>query len=231
MAIYMSKFSELQEKIAGEITLSNQPGSTMRKWREEFNVSQQELSKFLGLSPSVISDYESGRRRSPGVGTVKKVVEALLAIDEQNGGRVLKKYTMYSRSEAILSMKEFPTGLSSIDFIRAINGKNVTEIDPKGDVHGFTVIDSIKAIVTFDSTDYLKIYGWSSHRALIFAGIQYGRSPMIAIRSHPLKPAMVVYHKPERIDDLATKLAHLENLPLIISELPLQKLIKTLESL
>ena len=49
---------QLREKIAGEITLSLDPGKTIRKWREEFGVSQQDLAKHLGMSPSVISAYE-----------------------------------------------------------------------------------------------------------------------------------------------------------------------------
>ena len=58
---------QVREKIAGEICLSDEPGRTIRKWREQFHISQQELSKHLGVSPSVISDYEAGRRKSPGI--------------------------------------------------------------------------------------------------------------------------------------------------------------------
>ena len=65
----------LSEKIAGEITLSPRPGQTIRKWRGVFGISQTDLANFLRLSPSVISDYESGRRKSPGIQTVKKIIE------------------------------------------------------------------------------------------------------------------------------------------------------------
>ena len=34
---------QLREKIAGDITLSSDPGRTIRKWREEFGISQQDL--------------------------------------------------------------------------------------------------------------------------------------------------------------------------------------------
>ena len=43
------------------------------------------------------------------------------------------------------------------------------------------------------AADHIRVYGWSTERALVFSGIKYGRSPMIAIRVHPMKPAMVVY--------------------------------------
>ena len=82
----------LAEKIAGEITLSPDPGKTIRKWREIFEISQVELAKALDISPSVLSDYESGRRKSPRIKSVKKIVEALFKIDEERGGKVLHRY-------------------------------------------------------------------------------------------------------------------------------------------
>ena len=56
--------NEFKEKIAGEIALSADPGKTIKKWREEFGISQHELADNVGISHSVISDYESGRHRS-----------------------------------------------------------------------------------------------------------------------------------------------------------------------
>jgi putative transcriptional regulator len=222
---------ELKEKIAGEISLSDEPGVTIRKWRDAFNLSQQELAEHLGISPSVISDYESGRRKSPGVATVKKIVDALIDLDEKSGGRILKRYQQEKPNKAILSMKEFPIPVTAEKFVKSISGKNLSKSKFDSDVHGFTVIDSLKAIISLDSSDYLKIYGWSSQRALIFTGVKYGRSPMVAIRAHPLKPAMVVFQKPDRVDELAIKLANLERIPLVVTELSMQKLIATLESL
>lgn len=222
---------ELAEKIAGEISLSQEPGVTIRKWREAFSVSQQELAEHLSISPSVISDYESGRRKSPGVGTVRKLVEALLAIDERTGGKIAKRYESDEQTEAILSIRELPVPISTKDFVSAINGKNLSRASLESDVHGYTVIDSLKAIMALDSSDYLKIYGWSSQRALIFTGVKYGRSPMVAIRAHPLKPAMVVFQKPERVDELAIKLAELERIPLAVTNLSVPNLIKHLDAL
>jgi len=222
---------ELAEKIAGEISLSDEPGVTIRKWREAFSVSQQELAEFLSISPSVISDYESGRRKSPGVGTVRKLVEALLVLDEKTGGKIAKRYESDEQTEAILSIREFSVPISTRDFVSAIKGKTLTKQSLESDVHGYTVIDSLKAILALDSSDYLKIYGWSSQRALIFTGVKYGRSPMVAIRAHPLKPAMVVFQKPERVDELAVKLADLERIPMAVTNLSVSNLIKHLEAL
>ena len=46
----------LREKIAGDIVLSESPGKTMRKWREELHISQTELARHNRGRPSVISD-------------------------------------------------------------------------------------------------------------------------------------------------------------------------------
>lgn len=223
---------QLREKIAGEITLSTDAGKTIRKWREEFGISQQDLARQLAVSPSVISDYESGRRKSPGIVIVRRMVDGLINIDETRGGKTLKKYDLGKKSECVISMKEFKTSMSASDFIDAIEGENMTRsVSLDRDIHGYTVIDSVTAITSLSSFDYLQIYGWSSERALIFTGVKYGRSPMIAIRAHPLKPAMVGYHKPEHVDELAIRLATLEGIPLIKTGLPMQALVERLERL
>jgi putative transcriptional regulator len=51
---------------------------------------------------------------------------------------------------------------------------------------------------------------------------------MIAIRVHPVKPTVVVYHKPGSVDSLAIKLADRENIPLVITTIPLEELKKRL---
>lgn len=220
----------MREKIAGEIALSVDPGKTIRKWREDFGLSQQEVAIQMGISPSVISDYESGRRKSPGIVIVRRIVDSLLALDDERGSPMLKKYELGGRSDCVVSISEFKGGMPMMDFIEAIEGRNVVpNADLSKRVHGYTVVNSIKAIVSLNSADYLKIYGWSSERALVFTDVIYGRSPMIAIRAHPLTPAMVVYHKPENVDPLAIKLAQLEGIPLVVTEMEMGELIRRLE--
>ncbi len=223
---------QLREKIAGEIVLSADAGKTIRKWREEFGVSQQDLARHLKVSPSVISDYESGRRKSPGIVIIRRIVDGLIEIDEERGGKVLKKYDLGEKIDCILSIREFKSSMNAQDLIKVIEGEPLTKgISLDRDIHGFTVIDSMKAIMALGSMDYLKIYGWSSERALIFTGVKFGRSPMIAIRAHPLKPALVVYQRPEHVDELAIRLATLENLPLVRTNLQVPTLVERLEKL
>jgi len=221
----------LSEKIAGEITLSPRPGQTIRKWRNVFGISQTDLAKHLSLSPSVVSDYESGRRKSPGIQTVKRIIEALIALDENRGGKTLQQYdSMIKTQEGILEIMEYPYSISADKFIREVEGNILTtsKTGLKKNVKGFTLVDSVKTIEAINSGDYNRLYGWSTERAIIFTGIRYGRSPMIAIRVHPVKPTVVVYHKPGSVDSLAIKLADRENIPLVTTNMALDELKKKL---
>jgi len=75
------------------------------------------------------------------------------------------------------------------------------------------------------------MYGWNIERALIFTNVHFGRSPMIAIRAHPLTPAVVVYQKPDAVDPLAVKLASLEKIPLVTTDLEVPSIVEKLTAL
>ncbi|WP_297069028.1 helix-turn-helix domain-containing protein [Thermococcus sp.] len=212
----------LAKRIAGEVTLSSDPGKTMRKWREIFGVSQTELADYLSVSSSVISDYEGGRRKSPGASTIRKFVEALLELDERRGGNVIKAFSKTIGSElptsAILDIREFALPVTIKDLVSAVSGEvvaNLHLLDRR--IYGYTVVDSIQAILEMSAEEFLKLYGWTTERALIFTKVTTGRSPMIAVRVQGLKPAVVVLHGVKKLDELAVKLAERERVPLIIS--------------
>ncbi len=223
---------EFKQKIAGEITLSPDPGKTIRKWREEFGLSQHQLAEAMGVSHSVVSDYESGRRKSPGVNVIRKMVDAFIELDIQNGSTVISRYNPEYKLDCIISMDEFAGGVSFDTFLEAIEGKNLNpdKVMAKS-IFGYTVVDSIKAILSLGSDDYLKIYGSNTERALMFTNVHYGRSPMIAVRAHPLTPAMVIYIQPEKVDPLAIKLARLEGIPLVTTELSVDEIVVKMQSL
>jgi len=221
----------LKEKIAGEIVLSGDTGRTMRKWREEFHLSQLQVARELHISASVISDYESGRRHSPGSALIKRYVEAIVSLEERNGGRFIKRFDTSERPDYLLDIKEFRVGIPLMKFMGAIGAHALSEkADMQKDLHGYTVLDSIKAITSLGSNDYLKVFGWSSQRALIFTRVKFGRSPMIAVRAHPMKPAAVVYQQPENTDELAILLSELENIPLLVTDMELQEMMKNLDT-
>lgn len=220
----------LMEKIAGEIALSDEPGRTLRKWREEIGVTVKDLSRQVGVTASVVSDYESGRRKSPGVHTIKRLVEGLLAVDARSGAHYASRWTTKA-TEAIPAIAEFDRGIPAKDFLTSIAAKPLTKkLALDRPIRGYTVIDAVKAITEL-GRDYLQIFGFTTERALVFTGVKYGRSPMIVIRTHPLKPAMVVYARPEQVDDLAVKLAELDNVILARTELVTETLIHRLERL
>src|SRR5271157_4668775 len=93
-------------KIAGSVVASADPGRAMRAWRDKLGIRQVALARSLGISASVLSDYESGRRPSPGVQFVRKYVEALVRLDESKG-RVVSTLVSNEKDEAILAIGEF----------------------------------------------------------------------------------------------------------------------------
>ena len=93
-------------KIAGEIILSLNPGTVMRKWRTLFNLTQSEVARLMGISSSVLSDYENNRRKSPGTNFVRRFVRALIEADMRRGGANVRRYSMHHRdlSPAVIDM-------------------------------------------------------------------------------------------------------------------------------
>jgi Predicted transcriptional regulator len=222
---------EFEEKIAGEIALSKKPGETVKKWRETFDLTESELAQALGVSPSVINDWEKGRR-VPSTQNIKKIVRAFIEVDSKKGGSILKQYASVEDSEAIYAIREFPVPVKAKRFVEVIDGRTIGYLEGiNRDIYGYTVMDSIKTITSFGALDYLRLFGWSNQRALVFCGVKFGRSPMIAVRAQPIKPAMVVFHQPDRVDELAIKLAEVEKIPLVSTDIPLKRLLAALKQL
>ncbi len=215
----------LATKIAGEIVLSDSPGKTLKKWREIFKARQNEVARFLKVKPSVISDYESGRRKSPGTEVVRKFVNTLLSLDETKGSQTIFEFSNMLAGDAIfeiiLDIKEFTKPVKAEDFVDVVKG-TVLCGQPflDRDVFGYTVVDSLRAIVEFSPLELAKIYGSTTQRALVFTKITSGRSPMIAIKLTSLKPALIIFHGPQEVDKLAIKLAETEKIPVILSNYP-----------
>ncbi len=216
---------ELMNRIAGEIILSYNPGKMMKRWRLLFELTQTEVAKLMNISPSVLSDYENSRRRSPGTGFVRKFVHALVEADARKGGLHIKRYAALHRnlSSAIIDMDEFDEPKSMGEVVRALEGEVLTgENWLRIPLYGYTVIDSIKAIRYLDGLDFLYLLGKNPMRALIFTQVTRGRSPIVAARLYPIKPRMIVIHGPssrEHVDSLAIELAELENLCFVLSRL------------
>ncbi|MDI9643765.1 MAG: helix-turn-helix domain-containing protein [Candidatus Verstraetearchaeota archaeon] len=225
----------LMKRIIGEIILSNEPGEIMRRWREIFGITQLEISEKMGISPSVISDYEGGRRRSPGALFIKKFVVGLVAIDSLHGGRVIRQFSsiMRTTSDAIIDLYEFPSPFSLSEVSQAVDGEFLTCTscsDKK--ILGYTVVDSIRAILSMSGADFYQLMGSTAERALIFTKTSTGRSPMVAVRVTPLKPAAIILHGVTRLDRIAVELAKAENIPMVLSKKEtVEELVKSLHAL
>lgn len=238
MNYFMSVSPSLREvlgrRIAGEIILSSKTGSTMRKWRELFAISQISLSETMGLSSSVISDYESGRRKSPGANFIRRFVLSLLQIDESKGSRFIREFSKLtsSPSMAVVDLREFPIPVRVEYLCKAIDGEIVACKEKYvKEVNGYTVIDSRKAVEAYSGLEYAQLFGASTDRALIFTNVEVGCLPMMIVRVSSLKPRIVVFHRTTP-DEETIKIAEYEQIPLIYSTAPsVEHLVKSLRKL
>jgi predicted transcriptional regulator len=71
--------------IAGSVVLSESPPQQLKHWRKRFGVKQAELARKMDITPSVLSDYEKGRRPSPGVKFIQRYLLALHELAKSNG--------------------------------------------------------------------------------------------------------------------------------------------------
>lgn len=225
----------LAEKMAGEITISDTPGQSLKKWRIGFDISQGQLSDCLGVSPSVISDYESGRRRSPGTAIVGKIVDSILTIDESRGGEYTRKFStlLYITvgDDVIYDLHDYTTQISLQQFADVM-GAEIISGPCDLQIYGYTIIDSIKAILRFSANEFNRIYGWSTERALIFDGVTNGKSPMVAITVTPFKPRCVVLHGivREQVHPIVFKLAEKDHVTVMCTTMPLDEVIERLRT-
>ena len=224
--------------IAGDIIVSDNPGEAIKKWRLIFGLTQTAIATRLNTSPSVISDYESGRRKFPGSRFVKKFVQALIETDLERGGMVINLLERQLLKEkfwiAVLDMREFSEPVPASAFLQAIGAEVVVRPPPGLDIHGYTVVDSVKLVLEVPAAEYVRLYGSTTQRAAIFTKVSTGRSPMIAIKSMSsvlsVKPSLVVLHglRPDAIDQLAVEIAKRSHIPLATTTMSIEKLIENL---
>ena len=225
--------SDLAERIAGEVTLSDDPGATLRKWRTDFEVTQTELADQLDVSPSVVSDYESGRRESPGIALVARLVDALLNIDERRGGDHIRQYTRVLSagfdSDVVLDLQEYPAAVVLDDLYDAVDATEVAGGD-RDSVTGHTVIDSIEAIRRLRADDFYRLYGQSTSRVLAFTNVSRGESPLVALRVVNPTPNAVLLHglSPDDLWEHAPGLAQQDGYSLAVTETDIDDVLGTL---
>jgi len=225
--------NQLAEKMAGEITLSDSPGHALKKWRMNFEIAPGVLSDRLGVSPSVISDYESGRRKSPGTAVVGKIVDTILAMDEEDGGRHIHKFStmLFSNVEddVIYDLHEYDAPVPLQDFADTL-GCTLLCGSTDQNIFGYTVVNSLNAILQLSSAEFNRIYGWSTERALVFTNVSTGKSPMVAIRVTPFKPRCVVLQGIDAPDvhPFVAKMAEKDRITVFCTGMEVDKIVSTL---
>lgn len=210
---------KIARHIAGEIVMSESPGSVLRKWREIFAASQLDVARHMGVTPSVVSDYEKGRR-TPGSQFIRRFVEALLEIDSERGWSVvshLAKMLQLNYLGAVIDMREFESGVELEKVVTSVKGFPVNSYLLNERIYGYTVVDSLRAIMSLSGSEFLHLLGSTTQRVIVFTRVTTGRSPMIALRVSTIKPAAMVLHGPRKLDYLALWMAESERVPVILS--------------
>jgi len=212
--------------IAGDIVFSEDHGAALKRWRERFGITQTSLAERIGVSPSVVSDYEANRRKSPGASMVRKIVETMILADEEGGGNLVRSLSQIFGSQlpgdVVLEIKEFAEPAEGKAICRAVGGEvhaNRELLNRK--LFGYTVIDGPRAVLQLSVDDFRRLYGLTAERVLAFTGVRTGRSPMVAIKVIGITPGMVVLHgELDSPDPIGVKIAELLKVPLVVSRLP-----------
>ncbi|MHA1654701.1 MAG: helix-turn-helix domain-containing protein [Candidatus Thorarchaeota archaeon] len=238
MSLQTTVRERLARRIAGEIALSDHPGQTMRIWRERFRIPQITLAEYLNISPSVISDYESGRRKSPGTNTIRRFVLALLDLDERSGGQVISAFVRLMDVNLVdlnivLAMSDFSAPMTSREFCERFDCTVLSgEEHLDREIYGYTLVDVERAVKELNSDAFLKLFGATTERCLLFTKVSTGRAAMIAIRSQEFKPTLVILHGTDRVDRLALDLSEQMHIPLGLCKIAsTEALIKKLREL
>ena len=217
---------KIKKLIYGDILVSEAINDSLKKWRNIFDVSQVELARWMGIASSVVSEYENEKRISPGTRFLKKFVNSLVEIDLKRGGKTL--YLLLNNLEeyfeekyAILMVKDYFEPFNARKLIEYVDGEVLAgeEYLEKTYLYGFTVVDSLTAILSLSGESFYKIFGRSTERALVFTNVSTGRSPMVAIRVYPFKPRVVIIHKPKKVDPLSIKIAEKEHIIYVFSHI------------
>ncbi len=225
MTMPMSARDRFARRIAGEIALSEHPGQAMRVWRKRFRLPQVVLSEYLGISPSVISDYESGRRKSPGTATIRRFVMALLTLDERNGGTAVSAFVRLLDINlvdlnVVIAMNDFDIAMKAREFCNRLkcevqSGEDLLERN----LYGYTLVDVERAIKELSSEAFMKLFGATTERCLIFTNTSTSRAPLIAIKTQEFRPSLVVLHGVGEIDALTIELSEQMRIPLAVSKI------------
>ncbi len=217
----------MAKRIGGDIIWSENPGASIKKWRMLYGLGQKDVARLMGVSYSVISDYERGKRLA-GRGFIRKFINVLLDYDSQNGWittrRIARLLNIYV--EGIIDIGEFIEPISLDELVDIVKGVPLTSITEHRPIKGYTILDSVLTIQSISANEFVRVMGATSDRVVVFTRITRGRSVMVATRVSPVKPSVIVLHGIKKVDPLAIRIGIIEGIPLIITGLPIEELKK-----
>jgi len=133
--------------------------------------------------------------------------------------------------DVIYDTHEYTNPVKLSEIIKKLNISLVNESTNLDRVmYGYTIVDSIKAILELSANEFHKLYGWSTERVMVFTKVSTGRSPMVALKVTNLKPGAVILHgiATDDVDLIAKRIAEIENVPLMATTMPLDDMIEIL---
>jgi putative transcriptional regulator len=149
---------------------------------------------------------------------------ALLTLDERNGGQVVAAFVRLMDVSLVdlnivLAMSDFSSPMTAKEFCKRL--KCTTKTGEKlmdREIFGYTLVDVERAVKELSSDAFLKLFGATTERCLIFTNVNTGRAPMIAIKSQEFKPSLVVLHGVTEVDRLALELSEQMRIPLAVNK-------------
>jgi putative transcriptional regulator len=132
----------------------------------------------------------------------------------------------------VLAMADFASPMKGRDFCKALKCNVLaSEKHLDKEIFGYTLVDVERAVKELDSDAFLKLFGATTERCLLFTRVNTGRAPMIAIKSQEFKPSLVILHGVDEVDRLAIELSEQLRIPLAVSRIAkLDQLIRELHS-
>jgi putative transcriptional regulator len=150
---------------------------------------------------------------------------ALLALDERNGGTAVSAFVRLMDVNlvdlnVILAMNDFTIAMKAREFCKRLkcevqSGEDLLDRN----LYGYTLVDVERAVKELSSEVFMKLFGATTERCLVFTNINTGRAPMIAIKTQEFRPSLVVLHGVEEIDSLTIELSEQMRIPLAVSKI------------
>lgn len=227
---------ELFQKILGDVAANEEYGLVMKKWRELFGVTQMQVANELGVKPSVISDYESNRRKSPGIVFIRKYVLALLKLKSSAAHEEIKKQIDITKESNNLLIRNFTKPKPSSRIIRLFNAKLLTKNNDLLINGCVFFLDNISKLLTrLPTYKLLRELKKGGKYCYVFSNVKSGRIPLIMLSilskfNKTAMPTLIIFQSNSfKMSNFAKKTAEKRNITLAVTNKDLTKLKKIIK--